>query len=92
MRLVNYESGLPLPSTTPRPLSQPLTGLGHITLDSAMKSTPQQTAITAIEQHIIEEIDSYNDAVESGHNELAQMIHLNIQSLKRKRERLLLLK
>ena len=57
-----------------------------------MKLTPQQTAIKAIEQHIIDEIDTYNDAVESGNNELAQMIHLNIQSLKRKRERLLLLK
>jgi hypothetical protein len=57
-----------------------------------MKSTPQQTALATVEQHIIEEIDSYNDAVESGNQELAQMIHLNIQSLKRKREKLLLLK
>ena len=57
-----------------------------------MKPTPQQTALAAIEQHIIEEIDSYNDAVESGNQELAQMVHLNIQSLKRKRETLLLLK
>ena len=50
-----------------------------------MKSTHQQTALATIEQHIIEEIDSYNDAVESGNNELAQMIHLNIRSLKRER-------
>ena len=57
-----------------------------------MKPTPQQTAIKAIELHIIDEIDTYNAAVFSENNELAQMIHLNIQSLKRKRERLLLLK
>jgi hypothetical protein len=58
-----------------------------------MKSTdPQMTAIAAIEQHLIEEIDSYNDAVESGNNELAQMIHLSIQTLKRERETLLKLK
>jgi hypothetical protein len=57
-----------------------------------MKSTdPQMTAIAAIEQHLICEIDSYNDAVESGNNELAQMIHLSIQTLKRERETLLLL-
>ena len=49
------------------------------------------TAIAAIEQHLICEIDSYNDAVESGNNELAQMIHLSIQTLKRERETLLLL-
>ena len=54
-----------------------------------MKLTPQLTAIKAIEQHIIDEIDTYNAAVASGHNELAQMVHLNIQSLKRKRARLL---
>lgn len=57
-----------------------------------MKLTPQQTAIKAIEQHIIDEIDTYNEAVASNNQELAQMIHLNIQSLKRKRDRLLKLR
>ena len=58
-----------------------------------MKLTPQQTAaLAAIELQICDEIDTYNDAVATGNNELAQMIHLNIQGLKRRRERLLLLK
>jgi hypothetical protein len=47
---------------------------------------PQQTAIAAIELKICDEIDAYNDAVASGNDELAQMIHLSIQSLKRRRE------
>jgi hypothetical protein len=47
---------------------------------------PQQTALTAIELKICDEIDAYNDAVDSGNNELAQMIHLSIQGLKRRRE------
>lgn len=63
---------------------------------TAMKSTdPQQTAalaLAAIEHKICDEIDAYNDAVAASNDELAQMIHLNIQSLKRKRERLLKLK
>jgi hypothetical protein len=47
---------------------------------------PLQTALTAIELQISDEIDAYNDAVASGNNELAQMIHLNIQGWKRRRE------
>jgi hypothetical protein len=47
---------------------------------------PQQTALAAIELKICDEIDAYNDAVASGNDELAQMIHLNIQGLKRRRE------
>jgi hypothetical protein len=47
---------------------------------------PQQTALAAIELKIRDEIDAYNDAVASGNDELAQMIHLNIQGLKRRRE------
>ena len=48
---------------------------------------PQQTAApAAIELKICDEIDSYNDAVAAGNDELAQMIHLLIQSLKRRRE------
>jgi hypothetical protein len=47
---------------------------------------PQQTALAAIELKICDEIDAYNDAVDSGNNELAQMIHLSIQGLKRRRE------
>jgi hypothetical protein len=47
---------------------------------------PQQTALAAIELKICDEIDAYNDAVASGNDELAQMIHLSIQSLKRRRE------
>ncbi len=51
-----------------------------------MKSTPQQTALAAIELQICDAIDSYNDAVAAGNDELAQMIHLSIQGLKRRRE------
>jgi hypothetical protein len=47
---------------------------------------PQQTALAALELKICDEIDAYNDAVDSGNNELAQMIHLSIQGLKRRRE------
>lgn len=47
---------------------------------------PQQTTLAAIELQICDEIDAYNDAVASGNDELAQMIHLNIQGLKRRRE------
>jgi hypothetical protein len=47
---------------------------------------PQQTALAAIEAEIIEAIDDHNAAVASGNNELAQMIHLNIQGWKRRRE------
>jgi hypothetical protein len=47
---------------------------------------PQQTALAAIELKICDEIDAYNDAIASGNDELAQMIHLSIQSLKRRRE------
>ena len=51
-----------------------------------MKPTPQQTDLAAIELEIIDAIDDQNAAVASGNNELAQMIHLSIQSLKRRRE------
>jgi hypothetical protein len=44
------------------------------------------TTLANIEQDLIDEINTYNDAVETGNNELAQMVHLSIQSLKRKRE------
>ena len=58
-----------------------------------MKPTdPQQTAaltLAAIELKICDEIDAYNDAVASGNDELAQMLHLSIQSLKRRRESVL---
>lgn len=47
---------------------------------------PQQTALAAIEAEIIEAIDDHNAAVASGNDELAQMIHLNIQGWKRRRE------
>jgi hypothetical protein len=47
---------------------------------------PQQPALGAIELKICYEIDAYNDAVASGNDELAQVIHLSIQSLKRRRE------
>jgi hypothetical protein len=47
---------------------------------------PQQTALAAIELQICDAIDEYNDAVAAGNDELAQMIHLSIQSLKRRRE------
>lgn len=44
------------------------------------------TTLANIEQDLIDEINTYNDAVETGNNELAQMVHLSIQMLKRKRE------
>jgi hypothetical protein len=47
---------------------------------------PQQTALANIEAGIIEAIDEYNAAVSAGNDELAQMIHLNIQGLKRRFE------
>jgi hypothetical protein len=47
---------------------------------------PQQTDLAAVELKICDEIDAYNDAVASGNDELAQMIHLSIQGLKRRRE------
>ena len=53
---------------------------------STKPKTNQQTAVAAIELKICDEIDFYNDAVASGNNELAQMVHLSIQGLKRRRE------
>jgi hypothetical protein len=56
---------------------------------------PQQTTLAAnaqahplrvVELQICDAIDAYNDAVASGNDELAQMIHLSIQGLKRRRE------
>jgi hypothetical protein len=47
---------------------------------------PKQTALANIEAQIIEAIDDHNAAVAAGNNELAQMIHLSIQGLKRRRE------
>ena len=47
---------------------------------------PQQTTLAAIELKICDAIDEYNDAVATGNDELAQMIHLSIQGLKRRRE------
>ena len=47
---------------------------------------PNQTALANIEAQIIEAIDDHNAAVAAGNNELAQMIHLSIQGLKRRRE------
>lgn len=47
---------------------------------------PQEATIAAIELEICDAIDEYNDAVASGNDELAQMIHLSIQGLKRRRE------
>jgi hypothetical protein len=44
------------------------------------------TLLGTIDTGIIEAIDEYNDAVATGNDELAQMIHLNIQGLKRRRE------
>ena len=56
---------------------------------STKPKTNQQTALAAIEALIVDEIDAHNDAVASGNDELALMIHLNIQSLKRRRESIL---
>jgi hypothetical protein len=44
----------------------------------------RQTTLADIEAEIIEAIDDHNAAVAAGNDELAQMIHLSIQSLKRR--------
>ena len=46
----------------------------------------RSTTIANIKQDLRDEIDSYNDAVNTGNNELAQMIRFQIQSLRRKLE------
>ena len=56
---------------------------------TAMKPIPQKTALAAIELKICDALDEYNNAVFSGNDELAQMLHLSIQSLKRRRESVL---
>ncbi|WP_373538781.1 hypothetical protein [Chamaesiphon sp.] len=43
------------------------------------------TAIANIEAKITDAIDDYNAAVMAGNNELAQMIHLSIQGLQRRK-------
>lgn len=47
---------------------------------------PQATALAKIQLEISDAMDEYNDAVATGNNELAQMIHLSVQGLKRRRE------
>jgi Holliday junction resolvasome RuvABC ATP-dependent DNA helicase subunit len=43
------------------------------------------TALANIEAEITDAIDDYNAAVAAGNDELAQMIHLSIQGLYRRR-------
>jgi Holliday junction resolvasome RuvABC ATP-dependent DNA helicase subunit len=43
------------------------------------------TALANIEAKITDAIDDYNAAVAAGNDELAQMIHLSIQGLQRRR-------
>lgn len=45
-----------------------------------------ETAIIAIEEQIAKAVEQYNDAVSTENEELAQMIYLSIQSLKRQKE------
>jgi hypothetical protein len=45
-----------------------------------------QKKLAAIESAIVDAIDEYNAAVAAGNDELAQMIHLSIQGLKRRRD------
>jgi hypothetical protein len=45
----------------------------------------QQTALANIEAEIIDAIDNHNAAVAAGNDELAQMIHLSIKGLYRRR-------
>ena len=63
-----------------------MVGAGTSTTTRTMNPTPQQAALAAIELKICDTIDEYNDAVHAGNDELAQMIHLSIQGLKRRRE------
>lgn len=44
-----------------------------------------ESALASIEAEIIEAIDSYNAAVAAGNDELAQMIHLSLHGLYRRR-------
>jgi hypothetical protein len=48
-----------------------------------------QKKLAAIESAIVDAIDEHNAAVAAGNDELAQMIHLSIQGLKRRREQAL---
>ncbi len=54
-----------------------------------MKYDPHHHAIQAIEAELIEETDRHHAAVADGNDEIAQMIHLSLQGLKLRRERLL---
>jgi hypothetical protein len=45
----------------------------------------QETALANIEAEIIDAIDNHNAAVAAGNDELAQMIHLSIVGLYRRR-------
>jgi hypothetical protein len=45
----------------------------------------QATALANIEAEIIDAIDNHNAAVAAGNNELAQMIHLSLRGLYRRR-------
>ena len=63
-----------------------MVGAGTSTTTRTMNPTPQQAALAAVELKICDAIDEYNDAVHAGNDELAQMIHLSIQGLKRRRE------
>lgn len=58
-------------------------------MTSKPPQSPELTRFKAINLQICDAIDEYNNAVFSGNNELAQMIHLSIQGMKRQRERLL---
>jgi Holliday junction resolvasome RuvABC ATP-dependent DNA helicase subunit len=44
-----------------------------------------ETALANIEAEIIDAIDDYNAAVAAGNDELAQMIHLSLHGLYRRR-------
>jgi hypothetical protein len=47
-----------------------------------------QKKLAIVENAIVYAIDEHNDAVASGNDELARMIHLSIQGLKHRREKL----
>jgi hypothetical protein len=55
-------------------------------LQTTIAANAQAHPLRVVELQICDEIDAYNDTVASGNNELAQMIHLNIQGWKRRRE------
>lgn len=69
--------------------AKPVTVMAPYPTQNTTMTQPEPTdleILSKIEADIVEEIANYNAAVKAKNNELAQMIHLSIQSLKLKRK------